>query len=595
MKTKLLKKAINVHRKGDLSQAESLYKNLLERYPRDHNILQLLGAVFYAQAKFESAVKVMGQSLQIKPEQPLVLMNFAICQRHLRHFAGAEETIEKLLAIEPSNIEAFKLKVDVLIDTGREQQAYAMLQNNISKINSNYNLLSRYGSVASAVKDYATAINAYNKALEIKPNSLVVRHNLGLAYRLYGDSKSAIKHYHTALELGKPSYQLMHNMGNAHSDIGELSESIYYYQKALALNFAYLETHINLNDVIWETGNKHNYLISLVEAIRLYPDEPAFLYEYARRLFRLSEFDRMKQALSKKTSKFGSFSEFKYLLAKIEFNVGDKTVALLEFERLSKAKDLSFEDRLDICEMLIKEGNIELAEESIQQILLSEPSNIAALSYWALCLRYREDPREQKLNDYNNLVQEFTLFDPNVELDFYRDLVSSLNDMHSANEQPINQTLMNGTQTRGLLFSSDIAAIKELKERIEKCIRDYIENAKSLESPWLQLPVFEKLHFVGSWSVKLKKGGFHSNHFHPMGRLSSVVYIDLPNCVDGPSKNEGYLKFGEPNFSGAFSFEPKRYLRPEIGKLILFPSYFWHGTVPFDDEKHRLTVAFDVI
>jgi hypothetical protein len=29
--------------------------------------------------------------------------------------------------------------------------------------------------------------------------------------------------------------------------------------------------------------------------------------------------------------------------------------------------------------------------------------------------------------------------------------------------------------------------------------------------------------------------------------------------------------------------------------LVLFPSYFWHGTVPFSSEQARLTVAFDAV
>ena len=32
-----------------------------------------------------------------------------------------------------------------------------------------------------------------------------------------------------------------------------------------------------------------------------------------------------------------------------------------------------------------------------------------------------------------------------------------------------------------------------------------------------------------------------------------------------------------------------------MGKLVLFPSYFWHGTVPFTSENTRLTIAFDVV
>jgi hypothetical protein len=32
-----------------------------------------------------------------------------------------------------------------------------------------------------------------------------------------------------------------------------------------------------------------------------------------------------------------------------------------------------------------------------------------------------------------------------------------------------------------------------------------------------------------------------------------------------------------------------------VGTLVLFPSYFWHGTVPFSGKQTRLTVAFDAV
>ncbi len=35
--------------------------------------------------------------------------------------------------------------------------------------------------------------------------------------------------------------------------------------------------------------------------------------------------------------------------------------------------------------------------------------------------------------------------------------------------------------------------------------------------------------------------------------------------------------------------------QPVVGHLALFPSYFWHGTVPFQSADDRLTIAFDVV
>ncbi|WP_143873241.1 putative 2OG-Fe(II) oxygenase [Catenovulum sediminis] len=39
--------------------------------------------------------------------------------------------------------------------------------------------------------------------------------------------------------------------------------------------------------------------------------------------------------------------------------------------------------------------------------------------------------------------------------------------------------------------------------------------------------------------------------------------------------------------------EPVNKIEPKIGRLVLFPSYSWHSTVPFN-EGERLVVAFDV-
>jgi hypothetical protein len=36
-------------------------------------------------------------------------------------------------------------------------------------------------------------------------------------------------------------------------------------------------------------------------------------------------------------------------------------------------------------------------------------------------------------------------------------------------------------------------------------------------------------------------------------------------------------------------------VQPVPGRLVLVPSYRWHGTVPFQSGDPRLTIAFDVV
>ena len=58
---------------------------------------------------------------------------------------------------------------------------------------------------------------------------------------------------------------------------------------------------------------------------------------------------------------------------------------------------------------------------------------------------------------------------------------------------------------------------------------------------------------------------------------------------------EGWLALAQPPFPTSPPLEPLRYEKPEPGKLVLFPSCLWHGTVPFSGDQPRLSVAFDIV
>ena len=52
---------------------------------------------------------------------------------------------------------------------------------------------------------------------------------------------------------------------------------------------------------------------------------------------------------------------------------------------------------------------------------------------------------------------------------------------------------------------------------------------------------------------------------------------------------------GEPGMDVDLKIPIRRAIQPRAGRLVLFPSYMWHGTVPFRDSQPRTTIAFDVI
>ena len=77
--------------------------------------------------------------------------------------------------------------------------------------------------------------------------------------------------------------------------------------------------------------------------------------------------------------------------------------------------------------------------------------------------------------------------------------------------------------------------------------------------------------------------------------MSSALYVDLPDEIHGASDHAGHIQFGVPPVETGLALPPQRTVEPRIGELLLFPSYMWHGTVPFTGTRPRVTVAFDLI
>ena len=106
----------------------------------------------------------------------------------------------------------------------------------------------------------------------------------------------------------------------------------------------------------------------------------------------------------------------------------------------------------------------------------------------------------------------------------------------------------------------------------------------------------ERRFYLQSWINLHDRGGFNFLHMHEGSLLSGSFYLQVPPGAGEfvfrdprPGVIHGYVKGGVPNGHADV------HLRPSDGLLVLFPSYFWHGTVPFRSNQARLTVAFDAV
>jgi hypothetical protein len=217
------------------------------------------------------------------------------------------------------------------------------------------------------------------------------------------------------------------------------------------------------------------------------------------------------------------------------------------------------------------------------------------IAYRATALRMLGDTRYRQLHDYERLVRIYRPQPPTgfvSTAQFNRVLANELTALHRWQQRPLEQSLRGGTQTENNL-PGDNPVIAAFFAMLDAPICDYIARLDASRDHPTDRRKRSAYRFSGSWSVRLRPGGFHLNHVHPMGWLSSAYYIDVPSELDHQSK-EGWLKFGEPDMPMP-GCTPDHFVAPEPGMLVLFPSYLWHGTVPFQRGEQRLTAAFDVV
>jgi tetratricopeptide (TPR) repeat protein len=237
-----------------------------------------------------------------------------------------------------------------------------------------------------------------------------------------------------------------------------------------------------------------------------------------------------------------------------------------------------------------------LAERAVA--IAPEDQHVIALQ--GIGWRIAGDPREAWLHDMRHVLGVIDLEPPpgwNDIANFNAALAEELAGLHTDVEAPIDQTLRHGTQTRGNLFDLDLPLVAVLRGQIAAAI-----------TAWLAARPVDPLHpllgrntgrwrFSDSWSSRLRSSGFHTNHVHGHGWLSSCYYVTSPTSTLQSDEHAGWLKLGEPDLPEPVRSQlpPQRYIAPVPGRLVLFPSYLWHGTVPFEDDAYRLTVAFDVV
>ncbi len=236
----VLDRAIDCHQKGQLAQAEALYRQILQAQPDHFDAQHLIGIIRHQQGRSAEALELVSAALKLNPRSARALSNHGLILYALQRYQEALRSFDQALALDPDAVEAHNNR----------------------------------GNTLQRLKRYEEALASFDKALALAPRYVEAHNNRGNALQGLKRQQEALASYERALAL-RPDYpDAFYNRGTALKELGRPAEAVASYDRALALRPDHAETLFSRGDALNELKRHEDAIASYERAIALRPDHP---------------------------------------------------------------------------------------------------------------------------------------------------------------------------------------------------------------------------------------------------------------------------------------------------------------------------------
>lgn len=268
-----LKTAIDAHQNGRLSQAETIYQEILEIEANHADALHLLGVIHYQRGSLALAVDLIKKAIAAKPSSPVYFSNLGNALKNMGRLEEAEASYRKALELKPDYAEAHCNLGNTLRDMKRLKEAETSFRRAL-KIKPDF--IEAHNNLGTALWDMGQikeAETSYRKALQIRPDYAEAHNNLGTALRDMNRLEEAEACFRQALQL-KPDYAEAHsNLGNTLRDAGRMTEAESSYRQALQIKPNFAGAHRNRGLALKDLGRYKEAEVCFRRALELKPDD----------------------------------------------------------------------------------------------------------------------------------------------------------------------------------------------------------------------------------------------------------------------------------------------------------------------------------
>ncbi|WP_019674850.1 tetratricopeptide repeat protein [Arsukibacterium perlucidum] len=549
--------------------------------------LRRLGDFAKSQAVFVAAVALHKNYVPLRTAFGNLLLEMGDTKQALEQF-------RQVITLQPRQAEGYFNSARALRQLGEAQRALQMSRQ-AYQCSKDINNAIALAEDLTLNEQLAEAEQLYSSLLQQHPENIKVLNNLGNLQRRLGRLKEAIGLLSRAATSNNPT--VIRNLAACFVLNNQFELATEYYKRAIALAPDIVVAYTEFTAFLWQQGAEQPFDI-IEQRLVTAPADHALRIAYVKILLQLNLPDKARQYLLPTLTQFPTDSNVLTLAAMVYRDNGEYPQAVAfarnALQAVSGGSDIPA--RSELAYTLLAQHQGEQAAAHYRQLIKDDPLNQGWWTTLSSALKQVGDERSYSWLCNYDLVDPAIICHagPNSLLpaNFNQQLLPLLDSLHRNIRPPLGLSLQKGSQTFENLFDSQHVLLQQLRDAILAQASSFIASLKSDDKHPFLSRLSQQLSFQGSWSVKLSNEGFHKSHFHPMGWLSGVYYVDVPPAVE--REGQGWLVFGRPDIPSV-SYAGDYAVKPKPGMLVLFPSFMWHGTNPFSDKAHRVTVAFDLI
>lgn len=524
---------------------------------------------------------------------PKAIHLLGIVEKSAGNLQLASELLQRASSLDPKDAEIANNLALVAQSRGQLDIALSEFRRAIKLRPDFHQAMSGLGRVLVDLERWPEALSVYEQMSKSAPDNVVVRYGRATALLGLGQAEQAESLFDALIQEGNEKPEIYFMRARSRLELGQVGPAIADLKLAHAASPDAL-TLKALANTYWMVGDSQ----SLDELLEQAASVPKLAVTVAEILRQSGAPGKALEALDAARASHNLPAESWSVEATSYIDLNDAPKAETAARSgLAADPDLRVIKR-DLITSLLMQGKASEAMPYIEAMRKAEPNGQQWIAYQASALRLLGSSRYAELVDLERFVRPYQLPTPegfDSIADFNSAFLATLDKWHKYKTHPLDQSLRDGSQTPRDLTTIDDPVIKAFNRALDGPIRQYMADVGQADDHPLTARNTGKYKIAGAWSVKLHGGGRHVNHVHPEGWISSSYYVSVPEETRTDAGKAGWIKFAEPPFETSPASPPEKWIRPEAGILVLFPSFLWHGTEPIHDGSVRVTAPFDVI